>query len=562
MCDARRLRISLASFETWRRRLIACGLAAGWLSCVGAGFAALRADGSGPGGGRGAAPPTGSATFLLLDAALKEQRVELLGFRNGEISFRDESGRTQTVRLDDVAALLPSWWSPRDQGQESAGGDASLTPTPRPAPFKEGAGVLELIDGQRIGGGLKVAEDDGAPRSPDDVLWETGMFGEMSVKLDVVRRIRFTPAPAVATAPAGSRLPPGVTNLLQPPAPTQPPAKVEKPDPLPAAKADRVMLINGDHLSGFIEQIGPTVTIDAEGRKVDTPIAQVSEIRLLNEARLPKGTRLWLSGGTVIDAARLTAEGPKSAVARADTVRVELSSDTWRSVRAAKPDGARTKTTEADGGQPVPRGVTVSAPPAEAPAAILGVARFLAIVPHVESLVSLASRPVTRQEATEGRSWFEPVRHSWFGSPLTEAEGATAQGVRSEGSSPTAVRPPMGAADIELPGPMLVEWSIPPAATRIAGWAELPRDCWTWGHCTVVLSLEPGAGASAARVELLRETLSSEHPTAEFSVAIEPAAATAVRTIRVEVLSGERGPIQDRVLLRRVLLMCKPGAGK
>jgi len=510
---------------------------------------------------------------ILLDSTLNEHPIELLGFRGSEVVFRDDAGRTQTTSLESVAALLPRWWSPTWPSREGATG---YTPSPasgKPLPISEGSGFIELVDGQRTGGGLSMSTEAGGATSVDDVRWETGAagFGRVAVKLDSVRRIRFTPMQA-STGKGTLQSPSGVTNTLPPPSPAASSRVTGQAEPQPAAKSDQVWLVNGDRLSGFVERIGPVVTIDANGRGVDTPIKQVAEIRLLNAPRAPKGTRIWMSGGNVIDAARLSADTAKGTVPRADAVRVELSPEVWKRAGDAPPKETPRKESEADGGKPPasPGKNEDEKVRTDAPSALLSMNRILAIVPHVESLVSLASLQVTRQWTADERPRFEPMRLSWFGSPMGEqGEVASAPAsvqpvVAVAPSSPTSVQPPMGAADIELPGPMLVEWSLPASAARIAGWAELPRECWTWGDCTVVVSLaSAGDQSSAGSKELFRETLSSERATAEFNLLIDATTLNArERVLRVEVLPGDRGPIQDRVLLRRVLLLCQSSVRK
>src|SRR6185295_1033713 len=137
----------------------------------------------------------------------------------------------------------------------------------------------------------------------------------------------------------------------------------------------------------------------------------------------------------------------------------------------------------------------------------------------VQGLISLASRPVLRQQAIAGRPPMpssEPVRLWWAGAALSGAP-------ENQGRESASV-PPLDAADIELPGPMLAEWSVPTGARRLAGWAELPRDCWTWGNCVIVLSLVRGDEVGASGTELFREALSADSPVAEFNIDVGAAA--------------------------------------
>jgi hypothetical protein len=109
---------------------------------------------------------------------------------------------------------------------------------------------------------------------------------------------------------------------------------------------------------------------------------------------------------------------------------------------------------------------------------------------------------------------------------------------------------PLGAADIELPGPMRVEWTLPPGATRLGTIAELPPSARVWGDCEVIV--EAVSGSKAA--ELARAHLSGASPTAEISGALSGAT-----KLRVTIDAGPSGPIQDRVVLRRPLVLVDTG---
>lgn len=104
----------------------------------------------------------------------------------------------------------------------------------------------------------------------------------------------------------------------------------------------------------------------------------------------------------------------------------------------------------------------------------------------------------------------------------------------------------LGAADIELPGPMTVTWSLPGAA-RIAGDVELPESSRLWGDCNVTIE----AIASGRVVPLWRHRLNEATPEASFNLEL-PGGSDLEWRVRLE--AGENGPIMDRVVLRRVLV--------
>lgn len=110
---------------------------------------------------------------------------------------------------------------------------------------------------------------------------------------------------------------------------------------------------------------------------------------------------------------------------------------------------------------------------------------------------------------------------------------------------------PLNAANIEVPGPMTVEWALPAGAARLAGTAKLARSTERWGDCVVVVEdLVPGA----APRRVFSQRLSADAPEAKFDVAIAPGAGPEHR-LRLIVESGENGPILDRVVLVRPILL-------
>ena len=43
-------------------------------------------------------------------------------------------------------------------------------------------------------------------------------------------------------------------------------------------------------------------------------------------------------------------------------------------------------------------------------------------------------------------------------------------------------------ADVQIPGPMRVVWSLPPGAERFAVQAVLPPAARTWGECELIVA--------------------------------------------------------------------------
>ncbi|MGE3109442.1 MAG: hypothetical protein AB7G11_15505 [Phycisphaerales bacterium] len=466
-------------------------------------------------------------TFALLDRQLNEQSIELLSISADQIHFRDAAGQPQSIRTHDAAALLPAWWSPRTRPTDSF--SASVVPVKK-APST--LGVIELVDGQRLG--VRLATD--ASPDPDTLYWESSLFGRLNVRLDRVRRLRFSPVPATTAAPH-------------------------------ASKDDVVVLQNGDRLVGLIDRIGPTVSIEIDGRVVDTPSRQVAQIDLVNPPRPPAGSRLWLTDGTVVDVAGFVPDAGASPPGSLSMLRVELLTHSWTraprlSLSPAPTDqpapSAKSRDSTAPGKlslsaskhpSPTPR----AEQPADAPVGTIKPSQLAAFAPDVQSLFALAACTILRQAPAAGRPALpasEPVTLSWAGARFDVPAGLGIAGALSF--------PPLDAADIELPGPMTVEWDVPTGAVRLAGWAELPRECRTWGNCHLVLSLLKRDGSTSSPVPLFSAALTGDVPIAEFNLLLpsEPAGADpAAYVLRASLDAGERGPIQDRVLLRRVLFL-------
>jgi hypothetical protein len=156
--------------------------------------------------------------------------------------------------------------------------------------------------------------------------------------------------------------------------------------------------------------------------------------------------------------------------------------------------------------------------------------RLLAAGFDMSRLVPLGSIPPARQSGSPDRVFTQPVR---------------------VGGAPGAV---LGAPDIELPGPMSVSWTLPAGASRLGGVAELPEDSRAWGDCFLVMTVGSGDRAH----EVFRTELSGAAPRAEFNVELPAAGPAPALTVTVD--AGPYGPIQDRVVLKRAVLLLTPPA--
>lgn len=104
------------------------------------------------------------------------------------------------------------------------------------------------------------------------------------------------------------------------------------------------------------------------------------------------------------------------------------------------------------------------------------------------------------------------------------------------------------AGDIELPGPMRVEWALPAGAALLACEAELPESARVWGDCVLIVELDGR--------ELIRRRLHGDDPRADLRLDFGAPVAAGSR-LRVTLDPGNRGSVQDRVVLRRPLLLVR-----
>lgn len=109
------------------------------------------------------------------------------------------------------------------------------------------------------------------------------------------------------------------------------------------------------------------------------------------------------------------------------------------------------------------------------------------------------------------------------------------------------------APDIEIPSPMALEWELPAGASRLGLSVELPQASRVWGDLELVLSLDGR--------ELSRTRVHGAEPTADLNIVLgerEGVPLPAGGRLRVETVAGPSGPVQDRLLLRRPLVLFSP----
>ncbi|MBX3359142.1 MAG: hypothetical protein KF745_12035 [Phycisphaeraceae bacterium] len=260
-----------------------------------------------------------------------------------------------------------------------------------------------------------------------------------------------------------------------------------------AETTDEVVLRNGDRLRGLIETIGRSVVVASGPGNTDrtsVTIDRVRSLRLANPARPPKGTVVWLRDGSVLQVASLesgTGGGPAGSAGAGQVV-----------ARLGAAAGA--------------------AGPSSWP-----LAEMTAVLIDADRLVSLSALSIASQD-TAGRRRAPKARIS------------------------AAAGDELWAKDVQLRGPMTVEWSLPAGSTRLLGDLAMPSAAWAWGDCEVSIS---SLGPDGAPVELIRVRLNADRPAEHVDLSLPQSSGAALR-IRVE--PGANGPIQDWVDLKRMLI--------
>ena len=103
-----------------------------------------------------------------------------------------------------------------------------------------------------------------------------------------------------------------------------------------------------------------------------------------------------------------------------------------------------------------------------------------------------------------------------------------------------------GVGEVELAGPIRAHWNLPVGVRLVSMSVSLPEAARTLGDCVVVA--ECGG-------QTVRQRLNGEQPTAE--IRLTPANGSTPHTLSLTIESGEGGTIQDRVVLRRALVLVK-----
>ena len=262
---------------------------------------------------------------------------------------------------------------------------------------------------------------------------------------------------------------------------------------------DEVVFRNGDRASGFVLEISGGVDFDDGDRERRFELEQIAEIRLGNEPAERSSARIWSREGEILDE-RSVGFDTDGAMMFAG---------------AAEPDADE-------------RGDEAGSVPLER-----SLREVLAANVSGDRLMPLASLERVEVRPGAGRRWTAVPR---------------------AGSLASA---PLDTPHVVLPGPMRVEWRLPPdaerfgAIARLGGTLERPlARAGRWADAGVRVSVRTGDDE-----QLLFEG-ALERGSGAAPIAVElPGVGEIGRVLVVEITDGRYGPIQDSVLLDRPMLL-------
>lgn len=452
-------------------------------------------------GDLGGTPGADTSRLTIIDDTLTPSVVQFVRARSGVRGQTDEAlivgGRAAAAALPvrsavgkgpAVLALVPDWWTIERSATVSSLATAAPVRRAGPAnPLEPPTPWVELVDGQRFVGRLAPPPADAAANE-QIIRWSHPRLGTLTIELDAVHRIV---RPGLSADANLSTLPDSV-------------------------RADTVWLGNGDRFEGFVEglstadpaspQATTSLLITPAGTPGSTPATaiafdQIAAVVFANPAKPPEPgvARLWLGDGSVLSAQQVEIDATSGRVTVASAT---LPGDPADQRAGAAASGKRTS-------------------------ASLELNQLRAVSFDMARLHPLSAQPIADSGPVDGRRIAPPAAIS----PVIDGRPA-----------------PLNAEDLILPGPMFVEWVLPAAATRLAGWATLDPAGAAWGDCDVRISVRSPESQSR---ELARGRVNAESPVLPINVALPSSAGV----LRLEVLPGAAGPIQDRIILKRMLIL-------
>lgn len=454
--------------------------------------------------GQGLIPDNDTVPRLIIDNALQEKTFQVISMSATSIIARDPAGRKVTIPRASVLAIIPL----NTGDSVSARKTRERTWLESDHASSRRTSLVILTDGQTLPGSV------GTEPAPDHLTWQSRLWGPVSIPLDAVSWIKVRPfentsravkppslLPSAAAAPATATPPTEdstllingdrVQGLVASIAASLKPRSAETPEPAPRGRENAIARLLAPNAN--VPQ--GTLTLDKDGTSATLPLERVDSITFANPTKPPVGTVVWLQDGTITGASSLL----------------------------LNPDA--------------PFGII--------PPAILAPAGTV-----------IASRPATTPtpEAREAKVPGSDIRAILFDGARLRTLASLPLRVSGDGAHATAAdidSAPLGASDIHIEGPASVEWDLPPAATRLACTLELPLSARIWGDCTATLTHI----ANGTTTQLLKERFRGEAPSKAVNVALAPVPKGRGSVLRLTLEAGPLGPIQNRIVLRRPLVL-------
>jgi hypothetical protein len=228
-------------------------------------WAAARGEQPEPARPAGAAEKAkGGSPRVLIMKDLSRRPVRLVALGADQVQVlgqRSTRPRPTSIPRRDVLAILA------DEASSSSG---------------PGEAVLVTAAGERLIGRLGTEEDGAKPG--ETVVWQTRRLGDLSFKLEELSVLEFSPPLA---EPAAGK-----------------------------AGEDRVLLANGDVLSGFLAGLGSVVRIEVGKDVREVPLSGVARVDLSNPRKPAAGPVVWLTGGEVLRVTRAAGTATETALTR------------------------------------------------------------------------------------------------------------------------------------------------------------------------------------------------------------------------------------------------------
>jgi len=438
-----------------------------------------------------AAAPT---PFVLLDRSLNERTAGLVALDARTLTLSDRRGRLYTVDPREFLALVAGPRPPL------VNDEASIAPLERPAVVATPPGFLPDTAPATAAWTLRLTDGQallgtlGTPADPDTLAFDAERLGPIVVSLERVAGLERT---AVDNADNGDNAVMTKANNA-------------------AATDDAVRLANGDVARGFVLGFDPdSIEIDTAAGVRTFDASVVAGLSLANPPAPSSAPMVTLRDGTVLAA------------------------------RPAPPAA----------GSPSPRGCVLLVPD------LINENVDTSGVDGPDPLGSASAATVTRTVCVDPidiRSIELPGRS------ITPLATLTPMGVRPDATrrrtDPPATQPASDAAlapSVVLPGPMEVSWPLPADASALVFDARLGASLAAestppgrWSSAVLRVTVRTAAGED----RITEHALDGDRPTARVAAAL-PDAGEPGRTLTIELDAGPYGPIEDRLLLVRPILL-------